>query len=180
VAARHLVAADQQVTVYERPGLPQTAGIYGCAYGHRHSYRLSPPLECEAHGGGCARIHDVVLAGPIVAYAELRLNRQLFGWSVVVRDLRSGRVLHTARSTTTPISRGAGPVEELVVKPDGAVAWIVSGPFEPLSGTGYELHALDRTGSRVLASGPSVDSLALAGSTLYWMQGGKPFSASLD
>jgi hypothetical protein len=48
--------------------------------------------------------------------------------------------------------------------------------------TSFEVHAADRTGSRLLASGPTIDphSLALAGSTLYWTQGGKPFTASLD
>jgi hypothetical protein len=37
-------------------------------------------------------------------------------------------------------------------------------------------------GIRTLASGPTVapSSLALAGSTLYWTQEGKPFSAVLN
>jgi hypothetical protein len=68
-----------------------------------------------------------------------------------------------------------------VVKSDGAVAWIVAiyGREHPAE---YEVHALDRTGSRVLAFGPGISprSLALAGSTLYWTQGGNPMSAPLN
>jgi len=73
------------------------------------------------------------------------------------------------------------------VKSDGAVAWIVEtqrGPFVGETGppTMFEVRAVDRTGSRLLASGSHFDplSLALAGSTLYWTQGGQPFSAQLQ
>jgi hypothetical protein len=66
------------------------------------------------------------------------------------------------------------------VKSDGSVAWIVDvyGSENPVE---YQVRALDRSGGRVLASGAGIapTSLALAGSTLYWTQGGKPFSASL-
>jgi len=46
----------------------------------------------------------------------------------------------------------------------------------------YEVRAVDKTGSRLLASGGDIDptSLALAGSTLYWTQGSLPFSAQLQ
>jgi hypothetical protein len=66
-----------------------------------------------------------------------------------------------------------------VVKRDGSVAWIVETNQEEGR---YQVHAVDKSGSRVLATGPDVDptSLALAGSTLYWAQGDQPFSASLN
>ena len=46
----------------------------------------------------------------------------------------------------------------------------------------YDLYALDSSGERLLASGTELapSSLALAGSTLYWTQGGRPFSAGLE
>jgi hypothetical protein len=46
----------------------------------------------------------------------------------------------------------------------------------------YQVHAADTTGSRLLASGANIDptSLALAGRTIYWMQGGRSFSATLN
>jgi len=67
----------------------------------------------------------------------------------------------------------------IVAKSDGAVAWIVeSRTYED----GYQVHAVDRTGSRLLAVCSDIEphSLALAGSILRWTQGGKPMSASLN
>jgi hypothetical protein len=103
---------------------------------------------------------------------------------VVVRDLRSGRVLHDVPTGTSgPPSFCFGPAITLIVKSDGAVAWISKdedeGHPEPAP---CEVHAVDGTGSKLLASGSDIEpySLALGGSTLYWLQGGKPMSAALD
>lgn len=105
-------------------------------------------------------------------------------WLVIVRNLRTGRVLH---KVPTGIA-GPGTVEVLgdgfttaiVVKPDGAVAWILeSGASRPIE---YQVHAVDAKGERTLASGSGIEpsSLALAGSTLYWTQDGQSFSATLN
>lgn len=82
-----------------------------------------------------------------------------------------------------------GRAEKIVLKGDGAVAWIAlddlrSERVERERGREvnfYDLYALDSTGERLLASGLELDpsSLALAGSTLYWTEDGKPFSALL-
>lgn len=101
---------------------------------------------------------------------------------VVVRDLRTGRVLHNVptgtQSPPVPHFVGAGEATTIVVKRDGAVAWIVE---SKCLGGEYQVHALDEDGERVLASGRDIAprSLALVGSTLYWTQGGKPYSATL-
>jgi hypothetical protein len=100
---------------------------------------------------------------------------------VIVRDLRSGRVLRSTPTgtSTNPMVVGVGPTTSIVLKKDGAVAWIVDTSGEQ---NRYQVHAADRSGARLLASGSDVDpsSLALAGSTLYWTQGGKAFSAALN
>jgi hypothetical protein len=72
---------------------------------------------------------------------------------------------------------GVGPAVAIVAKPDGAVAWIAE-TGEP---TEYQVHAVDSSGSRTLASGKDIDSgsLALAGNTLYWTQNGQATSAPL-
>ncbi len=121
----------------------------------------------------------------MVAYEESLLlgqlgiepsRRQL----VIVRNLSTGRLVHRVPTGTsgipTPRSIGIGSAVAIVVKSDGSVAWIVE------SGSEYQVHAVDKTGSRVLAAGTDVDprSLALTGSTLYWTQGGKPASAALN
>jgi len=88
-----------------------------------------------------------------------------------------------------PENAGVGPVVGLAVKPNGSVAWIAE-DFErstPTTSTSeearyYDVYASDKSGTRLLASGLNVSpsSLALAGSTLYWTQGGKPESAVLN
>ncbi len=183
----HLVVADAQAEVYVLPprngphGGYEPEAIYGCAYAKGHAYVLGPPLSGSSSGaGGVAR---EVLAGTILAYEQAmtssgRGNKS--SWLVKVRDLSSGKVLHEAPTGTPsppiPGLVGAGFTTAIVVKTDGAVAWIVERPLS------YEVHALDETGSRVLASGSNIvpSSLALAGSTIYWTQGGTAFSAPLD
>jgi hypothetical protein len=101
---------------------------------------------------------------------------------ILVRDLRTGRLLHdvpTGIPSAPHGHLGVGPAISIVVKSDGAVAWIASAL--PPDGF-FQVHALDGDGSRLLATGRSIDprSLALAGSTLYWTQEGKPFSAALN
>ena len=75
----------------------------------------------------------------------------------------------------------------MVLKTDGSVAWInefglVVNKFGTVHPMEYEVHAVDKNGSRVLGSGTNVDphSLALAGSTLYWTQDGSPMSTVLN
>jgi hypothetical protein len=111
---------------------------------------------------------------------------------VVVRDLSTGRVLHKVPTgspvKSNPYQAGVGPVVALVVKANGSVAWIAEDVERSMNvGSSevvpyFDVWEADKTGSRLLASGFDVDpsSLALAGSTLYWTQGGKPFSASLN
>lgn len=67
----------------------------------------------------------------------------------------------------------------IVAMSDGAVAWIVE---TGTNAADYQVHAIDKSGSRVLASGSNIEpqSLALAGNTFYWTQEGKPISAPLN
>lgn len=46
----------------------------------------------------------------------------------------------------------------------------------------YQVHIADQSGGRILASGTDIasDSLALAGSTVYWTQNGQPYAAPLN
>jgi hypothetical protein len=76
-----------------------------------------------------------------------------------------------------PNNENFGPVSAIVVKQDGAVAWI----SEPLAGGPIQVHAVDRTGSRLLASSEIVEpkSLVLVGSTLYWAEAGIRKSVAL-
>jgi hypothetical protein len=201
---RQQLTADTQAQVYslaasapgprqpENSALPQTwqpeIRVYGCAYGHRGAYALGHVAHFQTTSKylneSFSGIALEVLAGPIVAYEEVANQLGCGGchWGVVVRDLRTGRTLRR-EPTGTPVSfdlnYGVGPTTAIVVKSNGSVAWIANVSLE---GGGYQVHAADTAGNRLLASGPGIDpmSLALAGSTLYWTQGGKPFSAPLE
>jgi len=180
-AHSQLLLADAQSQVFE-------AGedeIYGCTYRKKRAYVLGHVRTCGS--SGCGGVKREVLAGPVVAYEEVNVTGVARGgseWWVVVRDLLTGRVLHRVPTGIPDAPNtlhlvGDGFAVAIVVKSDGAVAWIVQSGVDP---SGYEVQAVDKTGSRLLASGPEIDphSLALAGSTLYWLQGGKPVSAVLN
>ena len=189
VRRTHLLAADTQAQVFtalDAQGLFPV--IYGCAYGHQRTYLLGGVPECAGGGGGgsCSGIEHPVLAGPIVAFEEFVDMEGSGGgsarWLVVVRDLRTGRVLRRL-PTETSSPTGVGPATDIVVKSDGAVAWIVQTRLSTSSHPAeYEVHAADASGSQVLAAGPEIgsSSLALTASTLYWTQAGRAASAALN
>jgi hypothetical protein len=170
--------------------VPQAGEIEGCAYGYRRAYVLGEVLNGSS--SGALGVFGETLTGTVTAYEEWEeagagqnaIHRDV----VAVRDLRTGKVLHRVPTGTPakpqPPDVGIGRTTSIVVNGDGAVAWIVA-TGEEVAGKdvgSYQLRVLDKSGGRVLAVGPEVDphSLALAGSTLYWTQGGKPESASLS
>lgn len=104
-------------------------------------------------------------------FAELRV--------LDLRDPISVRIVDATPLTTTPEQQGPFLTEDLVLKANGSVAWTVysSGASEP-----KQLWALDSAGQRLLDSGPGLEleSLELSGSTLTWLHGGMPRSATLN
>jgi hypothetical protein len=190
-----VVIADAQAEIYEAPERPQNSeflGVYGCSFKDKRSYYLGPVPEAVGTPAGNGGVKRETLAGTFAAYEESSSNPLGADWGVTVRNLRNGKVVHRV-PTGTPSeathtvdgvvvqNEGVGPAMAIVVKSDGAVAWIAQAPGGG-EGYQYQVHALDKTGSRLLAASTEVDpfSLALAGSTLYWTQDGKPKSASLE
>jgi hypothetical protein len=184
-----VMAADTQAILYRNVKRFEFPTVYGCAFTRGHSFRLGEfPTEDNCGPGTCGLIDHETLAGPLVAYehsviaGESGEHEEKF-W-VIVRDLRDGRVLHRVPTGVpfppSPLVVGNGPTPLIVLKSDGSVAWITADFAGELKL--YEVHALDKTGSRVLATGSDIDphSLALAGSTLYWTQAGKPYSTRLN
>jgi hypothetical protein len=168
------------------PALPEDVGVLGCVYGHHWSYWLGEVASYTAHGGG--GIEREKLFGALVEYEEVLeeggQNYSRREHAIVVRNLRNGRVIHRV-ATITPDTEGPKAIAIVVKASDGATAWSVAPRFEEVDGTWvpsfYEIHVVDRSGSRVVADGREVEpsSLRIRGSTLYWTMGGEPMSATL-
>lgn len=189
-AKSHTLLADADAELYiVKERLPHSTEpepvVRGCAYGQKRSYLLGEAEEQigGSGGGGSSGVQLETLAGSVVAYAtSASYGDNGSRYVMVVRDLRTGRVLHKvitgtpAKPEAIPVSEG--PATALVVKSDGAVAWILETGFPSM----YQVYAIDKSGRRLLASSADIVpySLALADNVLYWTQGGQPFSASLN
>jgi hypothetical protein len=186
-AHAHVLIADEQARVYGG----YLEDIYGCADGGTHPQDLGPfPIGTPE---GFEGIEYLKLAGSIVAYTETFTRGEGFGppyagFFITVRNLRTGKMLHNV--PTGPPNKiepnnnsGSGSAQAIVVKSDGSVAWIAGNSEKYTKNTSYyELHIIDKSGGQTIAAGTEINpkSLALAGSTLYWTQGGKPMSAPLE
>ncbi len=198
LAHARVMIADPQAEVYLLPehfgglGGVELAKIFGCAFkGTHRNYLLGEPPESSSSGSGGIELET--LAGPMAAYFAGSGGPGGASWLVEVRNLATGKLVHQVPSGTpahpepprtehglTVTYVGIGPVESLVVKSDGAVAWIARDDFE--ESLSYQVHVLDKNGSRVLAASTEIEpkSLALAGSVLYWTEAGRPMSARLN
>ena len=180
----HVIAADAQAQVYEAS---KPSRILGCIYGSKDIYWLGGPAVYDAGGGG--ERADFTLGGTLVAFEASNFrdfpgpNLPQSEQRVVVEDLRTGRVLYRVPAGASgPTRVGFGSIKALLVKSDGSAAWIVGNGLGDTASTAYEVGVVDASGSRVLAESSEIEplSLALAGSTLYWTQGGKAMSAALN
>lgn len=213
----HTLLADPQAQVYSAPvDIDGDISLRACIHGQRRSFLVTPCTSSEGiNPGECVKNEHVTLAGTDVACEESfgSLGKYPFEghaheWFVVVRDLRTGRVLRKV-PTGVPLKPepryvGVGNLVALVLKSDGSVAWITEDyertaaaahgtPEEPPY---FDVYAADKSGTRLLAAGTSIDpsSLALStggtrigsypssapGKTVYWTQGGRPAAALLN
>ncbi len=194
----NMLSANSQAQVYSRPERAGPHGrvlwpeIFGCTFNFRSTFSLGEISPKGGGGsGGIKGIAFEVLSGPFVAYEYSVGSENFKGYHLLVMDLRTGRILRSIPSgpSITPTEVGVGPIVSVVVKgSDGAVAWVVESEGRlplgggTLSAPGFTLFAFDKNGERQLAVGKDVDpsSLAIAGNTLYWTQGGVPSSTHLN
>ncbi|MDQ2897423.1 MAG: hypothetical protein M3Y09_17575, partial [Actinomycetota bacterium] len=142
---------------------------YGCVTGATRSYRLGSTGSSIT----AARIETVRVAGRIAAYG-LRTSGVDTGYATVnVRRLTTGRLLAQRPATTKVGVEGFQSVDSLVLKVDGAVAWIATARAIGMPTFIRQLQRLDTSGFHVLDVGPNVaaGSLTLHGSTLSWKHG---------
>lgn len=167
------LAADRVARVYYSGG-----AVYGCTGGGRKSYRLGASARSIREG----RVGPVALAGAAVAYGLSRFGVDTVSAQVVVRNLSDGSRLHSEPATIRP----PGPehfqsVAAVVVRADGAVAWIGQGGSLVRRGGDVEVGKADAHGRALLDSGSGIDqrSLGLRGSSVTWRHGGATRSARL-
>jgi len=172
-ASARTLAADSVARIYDTG-----ASVYGCSTTSRRRFRLGSSSSSLREG----RVGPVALAGAEAAYGLAFHSVDTGSAEVVVRRLTDGKVLHTAAA----ISRPAGPesfgsVTALVVKGDGAVAWIGEGSWSVGRGHEIEVHRLDSRGQAELDHGAGIapSSLRRHRSRLTWAHSGRQRTATL-
>ena len=174
-ASAKTVTAKRGARVYD-----QGASVYGCSASTGRRFRLGASSTTLSQ----PRVGLVALAGADAAYALSSHGVDTGSTQVVVRRLTDGKMLHSAPA----VSRVSEPesfssVTALVVKPDGATAWI--GVAHSIVNHGpevFEVHRVDRHGRALLDSGPGIAprSLRVHSSRLTWSDAGRARSATLS
>jgi hypothetical protein len=150
---------------------------YACAAGASRSYALGGTQTCLMS----ALLERVALARRLVAYAVESCGVDT-GWTTVtVRRLSDGKVLSSHPATTQEGVESHQTVGSLVLKADGAVAWVATADSIGPPRFVRQVERADRRGFSVLDSGSSVgaSSLILSGSTISWRHGSATRRASL-
>jgi hypothetical protein len=153
--------------------------IYGCARGGGRPVRLSRAGPCP----GSAQLGPFALAGAVAAYASRTCGVDTATSQVVVRRLSGGGALlssNPALDTSSGVESFES-VGSIVVRSDGAVAWIGSSSSVATHQSITEVLAYSGGALRRLDQGPSIRdaSLALHGSILTWEDGAARQSAPL-
>jgi hypothetical protein len=173
-AGARTLAGDRVARIYA-----EGEGVYGCARAGAQSFRLGTSGPSVSQG----RVGPVALAGADAAYGLTHSGVDTLTAQVVVRRLDTGRVLRRLAGTTgTQPPEAFQSVKSVVVKADGAVAWIAAGGsiIRPHSNT-EEVDRSDRRGEATLERSTKLDlkSLRVEGSRLSWREGNAVRSATL-
>lgn len=164
----------QQLVIDEFTGF--VTHVYACLYAKPHR-RVDLG---QNYDDGQVRVPR--LAGKLLAYSGVGCALGGCQATITVRDLGSGRVIQKISPVQDPFA-GPNLVWDLALKEDGSLAWIVAyGRWGERDFLAREVWALDTAGQRLLDSGPGLEleSLALTDSTLTWLHGGIPRSATLN
>jgi hypothetical protein len=166
------LAVSRQARVYLSNGQ-----VYGCAIATGQSYRLGAGQRTlrEDHVG------VIAVAGRYAGYGLSSFGVDTVSAQVVVRDLANGQVPHAAPATSRVLVESFQSIDSIVLKPDGAVAWISQVGSVISHGRYLEVHRIDSRGQALLDSGAAIvsRSLRLRDSTVTWRDGWGARSASL-
>jgi hypothetical protein len=173
-----LLKHDHEAFVYIPADLSEHGeieGDYSCAIGARRGYAIGLRISASP-GGNEGGFDHLMLSGQMLA--DETIAAETARDDIVVRNLLTGRWVHKLPVGGKRQLGGNGSVGSMVLKQDGAVAWIVR-----IEGANpvLEVWAADTKGLRVLASGATITpgSLRLRGSILSWVNGGVAARATL-
>jgi hypothetical protein len=175
------IQANAEVRLFRRKGV-----VYACSYRTRKLMKFGDDIAggCRDDVKGCVGVYNYVLAGRNVAYVVSDITRDSQESFVQVADVRRGRartVWHGGDLAALPPAQVG--VSDLVLRADGAVAWITRTGVQGVQGTRQEVHLANASGERTADPGPNVEigSLALsAAGTVFWKNGTDLRSATFD
>ncbi|HEY1360384.1 MAG TPA: hypothetical protein VGF21_18930 [Thermoleophilaceae bacterium] len=146
---------------------------YACLYSTGKRFELGRNWDDEL-------VETPRLTAPYVAWASVGCGNVTCQSAVEVADLRVGKVVKNLPATTGGLPGNSNRVTDMVLKPNGSLAWIVD--IGSSVGSDRQVVAVDSAGRRLLDSGGNIDpeSLTLSGSTLSWTESGASRSASLN
>jgi hypothetical protein len=172
-ASARTIASDAVARVYASGGT-----VDACATGVSHVLRLGAGTGCL---GGGSVVEAAVLAGRTVAYALGACGVDTHYVTVNVRRLTDGRTLVSRGATTRTGVESFQAVGSLVVKPDGAVAWVGTANSIGPPHRVRQVERVDRRGFAILDDSTAIvaASLTLRGSTLTWRHGAQRRTSSL-
>jgi hypothetical protein len=166
------IAANADVRVYRR-GTTRLYSAYACNMRTGRRFSLG-----SFDGDEDFSAYEFRLRGRFVAYDRMTcVNGTECRAAVRVLDTRLARA---RRSETLPLRLRR--VDGLELSATGAVAWIRERRDLATGTSAVEVRKLDAGGEAILDSAPAIDrgSLAIGGSTAYWLRGGVAQSASLQ
>jgi hypothetical protein len=155
------VAATKDVRVYYRGELENHAR-YACATRTGRRWRLGV-YTTASYGPG---VINVQIGGRFVGFEYVSCSDSCENADVRVFDTRTGRLHRSPK-----VRAGFDGISGLVVLKTGRLAYIAR--YYPAQ---LEVHLFDGSADRVIDSGPGIagGSLAVAGTTLYWIRDGAP------
>lgn len=190
----HTIIKTETGRIFSTPLGDTAARIWGCLYSQNRRYFLGEDGDCDPG----AVVGKLILIGRYVGYVSTSCNIDQGEDSVVVRDLRTGRVKYDVPSATgTEDGAASTEVTDLVMSRTGSVAWIAnwdanSGGMEtPHPNDDRQVRKLEPgapEGGTLLGSGLDIEpgSLALSSRTragfswLYWQEGGATQTGRLN
>lgn len=167
------IAADPVARVYRSGDT-----VYGCS---SRTGRRTTLGQTSISAKDRTRLGLVRLAGSYAAFASSTFGVDSGGAEVSVVRLSDGRRVRTGQAVDQGLVESVQSVPSLVVRSDGAVAWI--GQVRSIIGRGeqLEVHRADRRGAALLDRGADIAprSLRLRGRRLSWRDGSSTRTSTL-